>query len=87
MEQIPLFPLETRVTRIDAARNTWRFYEMSVQHDLFGGAALIRRWGRIGTAGRLRLDLHTNEGAAANALACLLRRKIKRGYRWASTPT
>jgi hypothetical protein len=43
MEQIPLFPLEARVTRIDAARNTWRFYEMSIQHDLFGGAVLRKR--------------------------------------------
>jgi predicted DNA-binding WGR domain protein len=31
------------VTRIDAARNTWRFYEMSIQHDLFGGAVLRKR--------------------------------------------
>ncbi|CEF57327.1 WGR domain-containing protein [Acetobacter ghanensis] len=83
MEQIPLFPLEARLTRINAARNIWRFYEMSIQHDLFGGAVLVRRWGRIGTAGRLRLDLHANEGAAANALGRLLRLKIKRGYRWA----
>ncbi|WP_264802678.1 hypothetical protein [Acetobacter fabarum] len=37
----------------------------------------------MGTAGRLRLDLHANEGAAANALGRLLRLKIKRGYRWA----
>ncbi len=83
MEQIPLFPIEARLTRIDPARNTWRFYEMSVQRDLFGGAVLIRRWGRIGTAGRLRLDLHANEGAAANALAGLLRLRLRRGYRWA----
>jgi predicted DNA-binding WGR domain protein len=57
MEQIPLFPLEARLTRIDPARNTWRFYEMAVQRDLFGGAVLIRRWGRIGTAGLLRLKI------------------------------
>ena len=83
MEQIPLFPIEARLTRIDAARNAWRFYEMSVQRDLFGGAVLMRRWGRIGTAGRLRLDLYANEGAAANALDRLLRFKVRRGYRWA----
>jgi predicted DNA-binding WGR domain protein len=87
MEQIPLFPLEARLTRIDPARNTWRFYEMAVQRDLFGGAVLIRRWGRIGTAGRLRLDLHANEGIAANALGGLLRLKIRRGYRWARMVT
>ena len=83
MEQIPLFPVEARLTRIDAARNAWRFYELSIQRDLFGGAVLIRRWGRIGTAGCLRLDLHANEGAAPNALSRLLRFKVRRGYRWA----
>jgi predicted DNA-binding WGR domain protein len=87
MEQIPLFPLEARLTRVDAARNSWRFYEMSVQRDLFGGAVLMRRWGRIGTAGRLRLDLHANEGAAANALGTLLRIRLRRGYRWAGAVT
>ncbi|MFT8885600.1 MAG: WGR domain-containing protein [Acetobacter papayae] len=53
-----------------------------IQSDLFG-PVLTRRWGRIGTEGRLRLDLHANEGAAANALSRLLRFKVRRGYRWA----
>lgn len=37
---------------IDAARNSWQFYEMSIQSDLFRNAVLTRHWGRIGTAGR-----------------------------------
>jgi hypothetical protein len=38
------------------------------------------RWGRIGTQGRVRLDLHPDAGAAINALARLARTKRRRGY-------
>jgi len=39
--------------RIDPNRNMARFYTMSVQPTLFGEWALLREWGRIGSAGRL----------------------------------
>jgi len=78
--QLCLFPDRSDLVRIDAAANMWRFYEMTLQRDLFGGAALMRRWGRIGTAGRLRLDLFENVGAAANAMTRLHARRIRRGY-------
>ncbi|WP_419906024.1 WGR domain-containing protein [Hoeflea sp.] len=40
--------------RIDPARNMRRFYCLSVQPTLFGGASLIRDRGRIGTRGQSR---------------------------------
>ena len=39
------------LTKIDAARNMARFYSLDLQPDLFGGWALVRRWGRIGRRG------------------------------------
>ncbi|WP_338034330.1 WGR domain-containing protein [Komagataeibacter melaceti] len=75
-----LFPLSTYMQRIHPEKNEWRYYAMAVQPDLFGGAALLRRWGRIGTKGTMRLDLHASEGDAANALAALVRYRKKRGY-------
>ena len=42
---------------------------MEIWPDLFGRALLVRQWGRIGTAGRLRLDPYPDPGAAINALA------------------
>jgi hypothetical protein len=42
--------------RIDPAKNMRRFYRLDVQPDLFGGVSLVREWGRIGRASRLRLD-------------------------------
>ena len=51
-----------------------------VQPDLFGGASLIREWGRIGQAGQVRVDPHPDEGCAVDALAGLAQAKRKRGY-------
>ncbi|MFT8371539.1 WGR domain-containing protein [Acetobacter syzygii] len=79
--QLSLFPISIYLQRIRADQNEWRYYAMSIQPDLFGGALLMRRWGRIGTTGRLRLDQFSDEGAAANTLARLTRQKLKRGYK------
>ncbi len=46
----------------------------------FGDATLIREWGRIGTAGQPKINLHDSEGAALEALEMWLRRKQRRGY-------
>ncbi|WP_419906215.1 WGR domain-containing protein [Hoeflea sp.] len=42
--------------RIDPARNMRRFYCLSVQPTLFGGASLIRDRGRIGTRGQSMIE-------------------------------
>jgi len=53
---------------------------MTVQRDLFGGATLIREWGRIGSPGKLQIEHHPDEGRAVNALAEIMAAKRKRGY-------
>lgn len=58
-----------------------RFYVLAIEPTLFGDAALVREWGRIGTSGRRRLDLHADPTAAAEALDVWLMRKARRGYR------
>ncbi len=49
------------VQRIDTTKNIARFYAMSIEPDLFGGSALVRHWGRIGTRGQERIDLFTDD--------------------------
>ena len=53
---------------------------MVVQRDLFGGASLIREWGRIGSAGKVRIDHHPDEGQAVTALMTLAAEQQRRGY-------
>lgn len=53
----------------------------SVEPDLFGGAALVRRWGRIGTRGQERIHLYDDDRQAISRFLVLARKKRARGYR------
>jgi predicted DNA-binding WGR domain protein len=72
--------------RIAAAGNMARYYVLSIEPTLFGDAALVREWGRIGQGGKRRLDLYADDRQAAIALELWLARKRKRGYRMRQAP-
>ncbi|RWR29865.1 WGR domain-containing protein [Sinirhodobacter populi] len=67
--------------RIDAGCNMRRFYAASVQPTLFGGVSVVRNWGRIGSAGRMRIETFDEADQADDALDKLIRTKRRRGYR------
>jgi len=79
--QFEIFPDCLKLRRIDPAKNMRRFYLMTVQRDLFGGATLIKEWGRLGSGGRIQHEHHPDEGKAVDALALIAQQKFKRGYR------
>lgn len=79
--QLDMFPEALRLQCVDLARNKQRFYKMAVQPTLFGEWELMREWGRIGRAGRVRHDVYASAGAALDALAKLAKQKSRRGYR------
>lgn len=66
--------------RHDAKRNMARFYALALEPTLFGNIALIRRWGRIGTHGRQKIELFAEPKSAEVALARLRYSKLQRGY-------
>lgn len=68
------------LTRLDPTRNMARFYLLAMEQDLFNGIALVRNWGRIGTRGRLRIELFRSRQDAGVRLAAIANRKVKRGY-------
>jgi predicted DNA-binding WGR domain protein len=70
----------TALRRIDPKKNMARFYSLDVERDLFGKVVLVRRWGRTGTAGKIRLDEHAGEREALTALQALRGAKLKKGY-------
>ncbi len=78
--QLEMFPTSIRLQRLDPDRNMSRFYLMTVHRDLFGGSALIREWGRIGSGGRTVRDVYPDEGQAIDALARMAKIKTRRGY-------
>ena len=72
--------------RIDAAQNMRRFYMLTIQPTLFGGASVIRNWGRIGSSGQTMIETFDGQEDADRALSRLERTKRKRGYRDATAP-
>lgn len=79
-DQLEVFPSVLRLQRIDNEQNMRRFYLMTVQRDLFGGAVLVKEWGRIGSSGRLKREHYADEGQAVDALAIAAKTKTRRGY-------
>jgi predicted DNA-binding WGR domain protein len=66
--------------KIDHARSMARFYAISVEPTLFAETALVRRWGRIGTAGRQMIELHASPVIAQIEQRRWITRKLRRGY-------
>lgn len=73
-------PGPVHLRRIDPTQNMRRFYTLAIQPTLFGGASVIRNWGRIGTNGQSMMETFDSEGDAAAALLRLERAKRRRGY-------
>ena len=70
-----------RFERIDHAQNCERFYVLSWQPLLWGNAALVRSWGRIGSQGNRRLEAEYPDREAAQPLVeRLIRRRLTRRY-------
>jgi predicted DNA-binding WGR domain protein len=69
------------IERKDAGQNMARFYALSIEETLFGQICLVRRWGRIGTRGRIVQHSFDDEGEAVELFLELLRAKRTRGYR------
>ena len=66
--------------RVEPEQNVARFYALMIEHDLFGRVILVRHWGRIGSKGRERAKVRTDEGKAAQAMGKLAAAKRQRGY-------
>jgi predicted DNA-binding WGR domain protein len=66
--------------RCDPGRNMARYYALSIEPSLFGDAALIREWGRLGRPGQRRVELYESQSCAVEALETWLQRKQRRGY-------
>lgn len=65
---------------VDGQRNMARFYMLSIEPTLVGGAVLLRHWGRIGTRGRQKIEIFDTPDEAAAALVSLTLAKRRRGY-------
>lgn len=73
----------------DPTQNMARFYRLAIQlafrlQQPGNGAPaveLVREWGRIGSPGKVRIDLVEDEAEAAEAAIAIETAKRRRGYR------
>jgi predicted DNA-binding WGR domain protein len=75
------FERAARFVSVDPAKRRFRFYELRLQGTLWGGVALVRAWGRLGTPGRARATEYPDRAAAGPDVARAVRRRLGRGYR------
>jgi predicted DNA-binding WGR domain protein len=67
--------------RVDDGQNMHRFYHLRVEQTLFGGWALIREWGRIGSRKGQTLEEWFDDAEPAEiALRKLESTKRRKGY-------
>ncbi len=75
------FQQYARFERVDQTQNCERFYVLSWQPLLWGGIALVRSWGRIGSQGNQLLEGSYPDRQSAQLLAeRLIRRRLQRRY-------
>lgn len=76
-----LYPFHLYCQRIDPARNMARYYTLAIQPTLFGEAAVVRRWGRIGSRGGEKSEVFATEREAAVHFLTIARLKRLKGYK------
>lgn len=74
-------PDTLHIQRIDAGRNMARYYTLSIQPTLFGDVSVVRNWGRIGTRGRVKVQLFFEREETVTSLQQIARQKLRKGYR------
>ena len=75
------FAHAARFVSVDPAKHRFRFYELRWQPTLWGGVALVRAWGRLGTPGRARVREYPDRAAGGPDVERAVRRRRRRGYR------
>ena len=68
------------LTKRNPEENQYRFYKLYISPTLFGEWSLVREWGRIGSAGTVKIDFFDTEKEAVQKQAQLFEQKQKKGY-------
>lgn len=66
--------------KINPEDNCFRFYNLSIEGDLFEPHALVAHWGRIGTRGRQAIRASGSRSEVEDAARKILRLRERHGY-------
>ncbi len=79
-DEIVQFQCRVRFESRDPAKNRARFYTLTWQPALWGGGALVRSWGRLGSSGRSLTTFYPDRASAQERIDRLIRHRLRRGY-------
>ena len=80
IEEVARFACRVRFESCDPTKNRARFYTVTWQPALWGGGAIVRRWGRLGGQGRALTVFYPDRASAQESVERLIRRRLRRGY-------
>ena len=72
--------MDSYLEKHEAEKNLHRFYAISVMPSLFGWS-VVRRWGRCGNYGKLKIDFYDDLESAQMGFDKKEREKLRRNYR------
>ncbi len=58
-----------------------RFFQLTLQQDLFGGWLLVREWGRLGARSSMKRSVFLDQESAETALEQLRAQQTGRGFK------
>lgn len=77
---VTAFQMYAHFESIDPEENRARFYDLQWALTLWGGEALIRVWGRVGTRGQTKVTFFPTREHAQSAVERLIRDRLAHGY-------
>ncbi len=80
VEEVARCACRVRFESLDPAKNRARFSTLTWQPALWGGGAIVRRWGRLGGRGRALIAFYPDRASAQESVERLIRRRLRRGY-------
>ena len=80
VEEIARFGCRVRFVSLNPTKNRARFSTITWQPALWGGGAMVRRWGRLGGRGRSLIAFYPDRASAQEVVERLIRRRLRRGY-------
>ena len=80
VEQVARCARRVRFVSLDPAKNRARCYTITWQPALWGGGAIVRRWGRLGGQGRALIAFSPDWASTQASVERQIQRRLGRGY-------
>ena len=77
---MPVHPYDTIWCSNGVIWNRAQYFSLMIERDLFGTVRFVRNWGYVGTKGREKVEIFSDEIQAAQALEGRAEAQRRKGY-------